>query len=273
MQELVRTPQPTDWIRFSRYAPLVHRLQYNIHSKTHKHLDHSVFNEIARTRLQLNILPNLNALYWITGNWKDMEMSIMFMHEQVKNFVVMLPFGGDPGSTEEEAGGDVPYLANIASRMPCLMDLDLRINIQSGLITIPMTTLLSLLTSLQTLTLPPYLLNSQILTTVSRLPNLGDITFEHCSQRPIENVQNVSPTLTEGAFPSLWMLSLIATMHDVQRVLEIRFMSANLTRLNLACPIHRGEDVHVFMKYVADSCQMLKSLALLFESVCQVQTQ
>ena len=44
-------------------------------------------------------------------------------------------------------------------------------------------------------------------------------------------------------------------------------MSANLTRLNLACPIHRGEDVHVFMKYVADSCQMLKSLALLFESV------
>jgi hypothetical protein len=192
------------------------------------------------------------------------------MHEQMKNFVVLLPFGGDPGSTEEEGRGDVPYLANIASQMPYLTHIDLQMNIQNGLITIPMTTLLSLLTSLQSLTLPPYLLSSQILTAVSRLPNLGDITFEHCTQQDIgsiENVQNVFPTLTEGAFPSLWMLSLTATMHDVRRVLEIPFMPANLTCLNLNCPIDRGEDVHVFMKCVADSCQMVKKLSLLFESV------
>jgi hypothetical protein len=63
-------------------------LRYNIHSPTHKHLHHSIFNEIARTRLQLNILPNLNTLDWITGNMQDVEMNIVFMHEQVKRFVV-----------------------------------------------------------------------------------------------------------------------------------------------------------------------------------------
>jgi hypothetical protein len=263
---LVRTPQPTDWIRFSRYAPLVRRLHYNIRSQPHKHLHHNIFNDIARTRLQLNILPNLNTLDWITGDIHDMEMNIVFMHEQVKRFVVCLPFDSDPRfANEEESRMNVPYLADVASRMPYLTHLDLRMNFRNGLIITPLTTLLSLLTSLQTLILPESDITSQILTTVSRLPNLGTIIFESELDQGIGSTVEVSPTLTEGAFPSLWKLSLMASMHDMWRLFEMQFMPTNLTMLSLHCPhVYSVEEVHGLLKCVADGCQMLKALSLLF---------
>ncbi|KIM82828.1 hypothetical protein PILCRDRAFT_457828 [Piloderma croceum F 1598] len=262
--ELVRTPQPTDWIRFSRYAPLVRRLHYDMHSQTHKHLHHSIFNDIARTRLQLNILPNLSTLDWITGNMHDMEMNFVFMHEQVKQFVVCLPFDSDPRFTnEEENGMDVPYLADVAFRMPYLTHLDLQMNFRNGLIITPLTTLLSLLTSLQTLILPESDITSQILTTVSRLPNLGTITFPSGPNQGLGFTANVSPTLTEGAFPSLWNLSLIASMHDMWRFFEMQFMPTNLTNLSLHCRnVYSAEEVRGLLKCVADGCQMLKALLL-----------
>jgi hypothetical protein len=88
-----------------------------------------------------------------------MEMNIVFMHEQVKRFVVCMPFDSDPRFTSEEESMDVPYLAAVASRMPHLTHLDLRMNFQNGLIITPLTTLLSLLTSLQTLIIPHHLSN------------------------------------------------------------------------------------------------------------------
>ena len=195
-----------------------------------------------------------------------MEMNIVFMHEQVKRFVVCLAFDSDPRFTnEEESRMDVPYLADVASRMPYLTHLDLRMNFRNGLIITPLTTFLSLLTSLQTLIIPESDITSQILTTVSRLPNLGTITFESGPDRAIESTVEVSPTLTEGAFPSLWELSLIASMHDMWRFFEMQFMPTNLTNLSLQCPhVYTAEEVNGLLKCVADSCQMLKELLLLF---------
>jgi hypothetical protein len=91
-QELSQTLQSTDCLRFSRYAPFVRCLHYNIHCPTHKNLHHS---EIARTRLQLNILPNLDTLHWTPSNMNDLGMSVMFMHERVKNFMAWIPFDTD----------------------------------------------------------------------------------------------------------------------------------------------------------------------------------
>ena len=46
----------------------------------------------------------------------DMEMNIVFMHEQVKRFVVCLPFDSYPRfANEEESRMNVPYLADVAS--------------------------------------------------------------------------------------------------------------------------------------------------------------
>src|ERR1700691_5551301 len=80
-QELVRPLQSSDWLRFTRYSHLVHKLHYDIQSPTHRHLHHTIFDEIARTRSQLNILPNLNSLHWIIKSMRDLRMSVIFMHE------------------------------------------------------------------------------------------------------------------------------------------------------------------------------------------------
>jgi hypothetical protein len=44
--------------------------------------------KVAWNRLQLNVLPNLRTLEWITGNANDLKMSLIFMHDQVQHFIV-----------------------------------------------------------------------------------------------------------------------------------------------------------------------------------------
>ena len=266
-QELSRTPQSTDWIRFSRYAPFVRRLHYNVHCPTHKNLHHSVFDEIARTRLQLDILPNLNTLHWIPASMNDLGMSVMFMHERVKNFVVWLPFDSDPRYEDGEGVVvEVPFFQDVVSRMPNLTHLDLRMDFPGHLITPHITTFLSSIPALQTVVLPDYHITSQILTTLSRLPDLGTIQFEYGPDQGIgsvEDVQRVSPALSEGAFPSLWDLSLTISMSDMRRFLEMPFAPINLTSLFVDCPsLQSAEEVHLFLRCVAEGCQLLKALYL-----------
>jgi len=155
--ELCHPLQSSDWLRFARYAPLVRKLHYNIHSPTHKHLHHSVFNEIARTRLHLNVLPNLRSLHWITETMRDLGMGIMFMHERVRKLVVWIPFD-NPDESELDGGEEtevhsVPYFMEVATRMPRLTHLDLRMDIPARLIMKPLTTLLSSLPALKILIL------------------------------------------------------------------------------------------------------------------------
>jgi hypothetical protein len=237
----------------------------------HKHLHHSVFDEIARTRLQLDILPNLNSLEWITEYEVDLRMSVVFMHERVRKLVVWLPFAGsvDEGTHDGEGLVGQDYFQEISARMPNLTHLDLRMRLPIRFIHRSITTsLFPLLPRLQTLVLPNYHLSSPVLATLSRLPNLGTIQFEYGPDQgvgDITDVQHLSPQLEEGAFPGLWDLSLTASLGDMVRFMEMnsRRALANLTSLYVDCPrLQHAEDVFMFLKSVGEHCQVLKALYL-----------
>lgn len=190
----------------------------------------------------------------------------MFMHERMKNFVVWLPFDSDPSYGVGEGIVDVPYFQDVTSRMPHLTHLDLRMDFPSRLVTTHITTLLSSLLDLQTLVLPDYHITSPVLSSLSRLPHLGTVQFEYGADQgigSIDDVQHISPILAEGAFPSLWDLSLTVSMDDMRRFLEMPFAPVNLTSLFVDCPnMQTAEQVHAFLKCVAEGCQMLKALYL-----------
>jgi hypothetical protein len=262
-KQLAFPPQVTDWLRFSRYASLVRRLHYNIHAPTHKHLHHSVFDEIARTRLHLRVFPNLHTLEWITGGMNDMKMSVVFMHDRVKHFIVWVPF---EKQIHLDRASPTPYFHDVAARMPKLTHLDLRMDVPSSLVTAPVINLLTSLAALETVIFPNYHITSEILTSLSTLPYLGIILFEWDSDQgdgSLDDVQTVTPTLSQGAFPALWDLSLTSTLRDMRRFFELPFAPVNLTNLYVDCPcLQSVEVVGGFLKSVAENCQMLKALCL-----------
>jgi hypothetical protein len=274
-QELTRLPTSTDYPRFMRYARLVRRLSYNVNSPTHREIHHTVFDAIARTRMRMELLPNLTELEWIvnygvvTDLATDVSMSVLFMHAGVKKFVVWLPFDWNVGVSDEvpAVGSGEPYIREIATRMPHLTHLDLRTYTAMHILQPSVTTsLFPHLFSLQTLILPNYHLTSSVLTTLSRLPHLGVIQFEYGSDQgdgDADDVQIVSPTLEEGAFPSLWDLSLTATLPDMTNFLNLDFAPVNLTSLYIDCPRKQSsKELQRFLVCVRDNCQLLKALYL-----------
>lgn len=269
-QELVLPLQSSDWLRFARYSHLVHALHYDIKSTTHRHLHHSVFDEIARTRLQLNILPNLDSLCWISKSMRDLRLSVIFMHERVRKLVMRMPFDD---LSELRRGGEIelhelPYFQEVATRMPHLKHLELWTNVPARSIMKPLTSLLSSLPALETVVLPKYYITSLILTTLSCLPHLGTIEYACDTSQgtgSISDIQSVSPTLHSGAFPSLCYLSLTATPTDMRRFLEMSFAPLNLTDLYVDCwvKIIRGtKETRAFLACVSEVCQLLQKLYL-----------
>ena len=237
LQELVHPLQSSDWLHFTCYSRLVHKLRYNINTSTQRFLYHSVFDKIRRTRLQLNILPNLDSLLWIIGSMQDLCMGVMFMHEQVSKLVVKMPFNEINRNKEIEMQ-KVPYFQEVATRMPHLKHLDLWMDVPAWLITKPLTSLLSSLSTLETVILPTYHITSLILTTLSCLPCLGTIEYGYNpsqGSRSIANIQSISPTLHSGAFLLLFNLSLTTTPIDMQWFLEMSFAPLSPTYLYVDC--------------------------------------
>jgi hypothetical protein len=223
-----------------------------------------VFDEIAWNRLQLNVLPNLRTLEWITENVNDLKMSRIFMHDQVQRFIVWVPFEKEEILLFGNVTGETRYFQDVAARMPNLTYLDLRMDVPSSLVTTPVTTLLTALPALQTIILPIFHHTTAILNSVSTLPNLGVLGWgPGQGHGSIDEVQQVAPTLSEDTFPALWDLSLSATLGDMKSFLENKFTPINLTELYIECPcLQSTEEVGTFFKCVAANCQKLESLVL-----------
>jgi hypothetical protein len=209
-------------------------------------------------------------------------MGVVFMHERVRKLVVWIPFEDhdEPmldGGAEEGEVGEVPYFREVATRMPRLAELDLRMNIPARLITKPLTSLLSSLPSLETIIFPNYHITSPILSTLSHLPHLHTVQFEYfsssspsCSNQGVGcmiDIQSIAPTLPcTNAFPALSDLSLTAPLQDVQRFLELPSApGANLTSLYVDCGARmvRGvQGVRAFLACVGGGCPLLRALYL-----------
>ena len=201
---------------------------------------------------------------------EELTLSILFMHDRVRNFTVWLPesplleFSGalpfEEGTTLEG------YFDDISIRMSRITCIDIRSLIPSRVLSTPLLKILPRLQNLEKIILPNYHLTTPVLEELGRLPLLGVIQFEYGNDQgegTIADVLAVQPILYPNAFPSLYDLSLSATLSDMTRFLTIPFGPNNLTSLYIDCPsIQKEAEMRAFVGVVSGCCQLLKALYL-----------
>jgi hypothetical protein len=182
------------------------------------------------------------------------------MHENVKRLAICLPIF--PHSPPR------PYFQDIVARMPNLTHLDLRMHVAMSEIEADVLELFRGLPKLQQVILPNYHFTTKVVEELSKLPHLGTFQFEYGDEQGYgspDDVQLFSPSLSQGAFPSLFDISLTAKLADVNRFMNTSFAPTNITSLYVDSPSLTPESpstIHDFLKTIADNCQLLKSLYL-----------
>ena len=115
----------------------------------------------------------------------------------------------------------------VATRMPRLTELDLRMIIPARLIAKPVRALLSSLPALKTIIFPNCHTTSAVLSTLSHLPHLHPVQFECFPFRPVPFQPKRGVHLSypiplarpdTGAFQTLSDLSLTASLQEVQHL-------------------------------------------------------
>lgn len=249
--EFDRLPEAGDWKRFEKYGARIRRLVY----KANITIKQSVFDEIARTRTRLDILPNMHSLHWEA----PLSLSIMFMHSGVKHFTVFLPL-------ELKRVSPRPFFQDVIARMPKLTSLDIRSSVPMNAIEEETIELLSNLPKLHKIVFPRFYVTTKVAEALSRLEHLSIIEFQYASEQGCgapADVQPFEPVLTEGAFPALWDHSITASFEDVARFVDIPFAPTNLTTLYVDSEIiETPKSVHDILSILSENCQMLKFLAL-----------
>ncbi|KAI0305892.1 hypothetical protein B0F90DRAFT_937221 [Multifurca ochricompacta] len=218
-----RTPTPSDWAHFVPYARRVRSLDFGANSSEKaRSLADSVFDDIARTRTTLEILPNLRRLRWDTASIS--QHAILFMHDKVTEFAFNL-----------EHDNARSLAADVIGRMPSLLslkcactdgyrDLDYDQSLQQ---------LLSSLRKIQEITLPKDALDGQVLKTLSLLPDLKIVRFDNLGgvRCPITPTMGCTPE--EGAFPMLYDLCLHSTLEDIRLYLTGGVLLPRLKNLSV----------------------------------------
>jgi hypothetical protein len=172
-------------------------------------LANSVFDDLARTRTTLEVLPNLRRLCWDTSySFGKSRHAIPFMHDKITEFAFFLDFND-------------PLLLNtdIVGRMPSLISLKCTgssYGLRDPTHDQQLLQLLSDLQKLQEITLPKNFLDGQFLKTLSLLPELRIIQFDTMGglRDPIAPIIGITPE--EGSFPMLYDLCLDSTLEDIR---------------------------------------------------------
>ncbi|KXN83439.1 hypothetical protein AN958_01453 [Leucoagaricus sp. SymC.cos] len=253
--EFSRLPDSSDWKRFQKYTKRVREFSYN-EDAYEVEIHQSVFDDVARTRTTLSILPNVHTLTWRAYP----PLCVMFMHSNVRRFAIHLPELVKNSSLR-------PFFDDIISRMPRLTHFDIRTNIPVNVLERDIIHLLSSLLNLQKLTTPRFFFTSRIANCLSQLPKLGCIEFQYFEEQGTGDPNDIAifrPELDEGAFPLLWDLSVAASYPHVERFLTIPFAPSNLTMLYVESPTFEYPTaIHQLLTAISENCQMLKLLALI----------
>lgn len=151
--------------------------------------------------------------------------------------------------------------------MPNIIHIDIRTDIPIRCFEEEATTLFRALQKLQKITLPRFHFTTKIAECVSNLENLGTLEFQYLEEQGCGDSDDTlvfKPSLAEGAFPSLWDLSLTASFSDATGFIDMPFAPINLTMLYIDSHLFETPAaVHRALTAVADNCQLLKSLALI----------
>ncbi|KAJ7127121.1 hypothetical protein C8R44DRAFT_874200 [Mycena epipterygia] len=256
-------PDADDWRRFEKYSRRVRRLFFHADSERPR-LSPTVFEDVARTRTSLNILPNMNTLSWNA----PLSLSVMFMHTNVKRFVLWLSL------PEEPSCSPLPFFRDVASRMPHLTCLDLRTNIPMHDMEDNMMFLLQNLAKLRKVVFPRFEFTTRIAETLAQLEDLGCVEFQYLPEQGCGDPADsrvFRPALKMGAFPSLWDLSMTVTLEDATRFMKLPFAPTNLTTLYIDSRlVESPAAVHELLTVLAETCQLLESLGII-TLICEVE--
>ncbi|KZT64518.1 hypothetical protein DAEQUDRAFT_698588 [Daedalea quercina L-15889] len=248
-----RTLNAEDWRRFERYARRVRKLSYSVDRNDSPYLGARVFDEIARSRTTLNILPNLTSLEWFSDETRH---AVVFMGQNVRCFSVFLH-----KSLEYPLSNS---FKDISTRMPSLTHLDLAFDFPVHEIEADLITLIGELSQLKQLTLPAYGFTSRVVEALSLLPSLETIQFEFWDRQGRGDPGDVavfSPNLRKGAFPVLWDLNLSVHLHDMTRFVMNPHAPASLTSLYVHLPSSvPPATVSEYLTAVGENCKLLTKL-------------
>ncbi|THH29010.1 hypothetical protein EUX98_g5183 [Antrodiella citrinella] len=257
----------SDWERLSRYSRRVRALVHG--PDWPKPVSTLAFDEVARSRPTLHILPNLRSLAWLTLDSDGMRSSLMFMHEHIVQFSASLYRNIEYPLSD--------YFKEVVLRMPHLTHLDLRFDFAVHHVEPDLIALVRGLPKLKQVIFPLYSLTTRIVQAMSTLPHLGTIQFEFKDsqgQGDVEDVLHFAPKLREGAFPALWDLSLSARLQDVTTLLNNAYGPTNLTTLyiHVLTPT-QPDEVTRFLNALAENCQLMTHLYLDYMTSSMVQAQ
>ncbi|KAJ6513423.1 hypothetical protein C8R45DRAFT_858067 [Mycena sanguinolenta] len=250
-------PDADDWARVEKYTRRVRRLTY--HYQTNPEgpcLCPTVFEDVARTRTSLNILPNVNILVWNAPP----PLAVIFMQPTVKHFTFWLPETIVPDDSH------LPFFRDVVSRMPRLTTLDIRTNVPMRTIEDNVIFMLQTLTKLRKVVVPRFWITTRIAQTLQHLEDLGCVEFQYGSEQGCGDPTDIEvfrPTLTTGAFPSLFDLSLTCTVEDCTSFMRQSSSPMNLTALYVDSRLIESPGaLHELLAVLAETCQLLESLGI-----------
>jgi hypothetical protein len=208
-------------------------------------LDDSVFDDVARTRTTLEVLPNLRCLCW--DSFLNSRHAILFMHDKVTEF------GFKVYSENLQT-----LNTDIVLRMPSLRSLEWTYGygVQDDQ---ALPRLLPRFPKLREVTPPKDVLNTQLLKTLSLLPELEVIRYDTLGGLP-SPIPPIRSTLQEGAFPTLYDLCLNSTLDDIRLYIT---GGALLPRLkNLSVESAHPEFPPTVQQFLADATRCYPTLEM-----------
>ncbi|KAF8835220.1 hypothetical protein BDN67DRAFT_959378 [Paxillus ammoniavirescens] len=246
-------PEANDWLRFERYASRVRCLRFHW-SKYRVDINH-LLDDVARTRTSLEILPNMHTLEWIYLRDDHMERCKLFLHRHLRHLTVTAPCKYRPRPD---------FYTDLCARAPHLHTLNLFIRYPGEPQEDELRILVRNLPELRKIVLPEFHFTSSLIEELSRAKNIGVVELSHdmdAGHGDPRNVETFAPVLAEGAFPSLWDLSLVAKIDDLDRFFRSSFAPVNITSLYInTYEDHSPSEVHDFLVTLSQQCQLLSKL-------------
>ncbi|TFK61098.1 hypothetical protein BDN72DRAFT_778656, partial [Pluteus cervinus] len=254
-QLFVRCPTPQDWTNFEKYSRRVKSLTVEC---TALLPSASVFDDIGRTRIRQEILPNMWTLRWLS----DLSQGVLFLHSGIRDlsFRIAVFFI----RTACFFGRNITGL-KIASLGNSVMDFQ-----PVGCFEAELSTMFAQLQHLQEVSFPRFWLNATLCRVLGQLPRLTEVDFEWeegygnpldtVTFNPISGSEAASEDVT---FPSLTNFGQSAPFSEVARFLASWQGSCRLKILTLASQIlESADDFHSALVTITNHCPQLTWLAL-----------
>ncbi|TFK61097.1 hypothetical protein BDN72DRAFT_965365 [Pluteus cervinus] len=243
-QKFVRRPEPQDWTVFGKISRRVKKLTIEADTVLPSR---SVFDDITKTRIHHEILPNLWSLKWLS----DASLGVIFLHAGIQELAFQIDYRFlDEAKIFMRNTSFFSRNITTISIETCsengLMDPQ-----PVGLIEAELTSWLAQLHDLRVLDIPRFWLTSHVFKTLGQLPHLVHLDFkldpgqygnplDTLIFRPISDSEEIVPE--HQLFPSLIDLGHNTRFSEMTRFLSCWQGSSRLSELSIASQVLESPD-------------------------------